>query len=74
MYATSVRAFQRSAIRMNSGSSSSSSTSPVVQWFGYFAGITGITLVGAGILYQFNKDHDIKKAFKRHNINGINNQ
>ncbi|KAH3683197.1 hypothetical protein WICPIJ_005842 [Wickerhamomyces pijperi] len=69
MYATSVRAFQKSAVRM---SAAAPATNPVVQWVGYFAGITGVCLIGAGILHKMNEENDIKKAFQRHNINNIN--
>jgi hypothetical protein len=65
MYATPVRAFSKSAVRMNA----TGGNTPASKWFGTFAGVSVVLLGFAGVFYKLNETNNIKASFEKTGIN-----
>lgn len=58
MFPTAIRAFSRSRVAFNA--SAPTGKKAAIQWTLYFIGISAGLVAGAGVLWQYNKDHSIK--------------
>lgn len=65
MYATSVRAFSKSAVRMNA----TGGNTPASKWFGTFFGVSAVLGVFGVIFYKANETNAIKENFAKTGIN-----
>lgn len=63
MFPTSIRAFSTSRAAFNAHAPTGRKAA--IQWAVYFVGITGLLVAGAGVLWQFNKDHEIKQILEK---------